>query len=117
MFKRVFALAAVTMALLATPVLADPIEGSWRMPSGNNAEIKSCDGGAFCLTYTNGPNSGKTFGRMNAEGSGAYRGTVTDYTRGGREFSGKGTLSGDTLSVSGCVLGGLICRSQELNRL
>lgn len=116
MSKTVWAAAAILSVVMTAPALADPIEGNWRMPSGNNAEIKPC-GGEFCLTYTNGPNAGKTFGRMAPTGGTGYRGTVTDYTRGGKEFSGKGTLSGNTLSVSGCVLGGLICRSQELTRL
>ncbi|MFD2237081.1 DUF2147 domain-containing protein [Aureimonas populi] len=110
-------LAATLLALAASTgaARADPIEGTWRMPSGNNATIAAC-GAEFCLTYVNGPNAGQTFGRMKATGNGRYEGTVTDYTRGGREFSGKGTLSGNSLSVSGCVLGGLICRSQELTR-
>lgn len=107
---------AVALALAGTvAAYADPIEGNWRMPSGSDAAIAPC-GGDFCLTYLNGPNSGKTFGRMKPTGAGTYEGTVTDYTRGGREFTGKGRLQGDTLSVSGCVLGGLICRSQELTR-
>ena len=95
---------------------ADPIEGNWKMPSGYNAKITSC-GGAFCLTYTTGPHKGKTFGQMQPTGKGKYAGTVTDYTKGGKEYSGKGALSGNTLSVSGCVLGGLISRSQSLTRL
>lgn len=107
----------VAAALMMTgPTLADPIEGTWRMPSGNDATIAPC-GSAFCLTYVNGPNTGKTFGRMSTAGDGSYEGTVTDYTRGGKEFTGKGKLAGDTLSVSGCILGGLICRSQALKRL
>ncbi|WP_185983090.1 DUF2147 domain-containing protein [Aureimonas mangrovi] len=111
-------LAAGLLVLVASTgaALADPIEGTWRMPSGNNATIAPC-GSQFCLTYVNGPNAGQTFGRMTATGNGRYEGTVTDYTRNGREFTGKGTLSGNTLSVSGCVLGGLICRSQELTRV
>ncbi|WP_182085629.1 DUF2147 domain-containing protein [Aureimonas sp. ME7] len=107
-----FALSMLTGGALA----ADPIEGTWRMPSGNDARIAACSGG-FCLTYVNGPNKGKTFGQMKPSGGGNYEGTVTDYTKGGKEYSGKGKLTGDTLSVSGCVLGGLICRSQALTRL
>lgn len=112
--KTIWLAAAITLGSV-TLASADPIEGNWRMPSGADAAIAAC-GGDFCLTYLNGPNSGKTFGRMKPAGNGAYEGTVTDYTRGGREFTGKGQLKGDTLSVSGCVLGGLICRSQELKR-
>jgi uncharacterized protein (DUF2147 family) len=106
----------LALAALTSAAAADPIEGTWRMPSGNDARIAPC-GGDFCLTYVNGPNKGKTFGKMTPSGAGAYQGTVTDYTKGGKEYSGKGKLTGDTLSVSGCVLGGLICRSQSLTRL
>lgn len=115
--KKLLAAAALfALAASAGAAHADPIEGTWRMPSGNNATIAPC-GNQFCLTYVNGPNAGQTFGRMTATGNGRYEGTVTDYTRGGREFTGKGTLNGNKLSVSGCVLGGLICRSQELTRV
>lgn len=100
----------------AGAAFADPIEGTWKMPSGNDAQIAPCSGG-YCLTYVNGPNKGKTFGRMKPAGKDAYEGTVTDYTKGGKEFTGRGRLTGDTLSVSGCILGGLICRSQELKRI
>ncbi|KQT88271.1 DUF2147 domain-containing protein [Aurantimonas sp. Leaf443] len=115
MTKRIAAMAAAVACMAAGPALADPIEGSWKMPSGHSATIAAC-GDAFCLTYTSGPNKGKTFGRLAPEGRG-YAGTVTDYTKGGKQYKGKGSLEGNTLSVSGCVLGGLICRSQALTRL
>ncbi len=35
----------------------------------------------------------------------------------GKTYAGKGTLSGDTLKMKGCVLGGLICESQTWSRL
>ena len=102
--------------MMAGTANADPIEGNWKMPSGYNARIAPCSAG-YCLTYTTGPYKGKTFGTMKPSGGGAYAGSVTDYTKGGKQYSGKGKLSGNSLSVSGCVLGGLICRSQQLNRL
>lgn len=109
-------LAAAAMTLVGVGYAhADPIEGTWRMPSGSDARIAPCSAG-FCLTYVNGPNRGKTFGQMKPTGAGAYAGTVVDYTKGGKEYSGKGRLTGDTLAVSGCILGGLLCRSQELTR-
>ncbi len=113
--RSLVAATLVSLAALTGAALADPIEGQWRMPSGANATIAAC-GGQFCLTYVDGPNAGRTFGRMSATGPNRYEGTVTDYTRGGREFSGRGTLQGNTLNVQGCVLGGLICRSQQLTR-
>ncbi|WP_102957799.1 DUF2147 domain-containing protein [Mangrovicella endophytica] len=111
--------AAAAIALMLMPLgaaLADPIEGNWKMPSGYAAKIAPCSGG-YCLTYTSGPFAGKQFGKMQRTGDNAYKGTVTDYTKGGKEYSGKGKIDGGTLSVSGCVLGGLICRSQSLTRL
>lgn len=113
--KMLVAAMLVALAGSTGAALADPIEGQWRMPSGNNATIAPC-GNQFCLTYVDGPNAGRTFGRMTPTGGAAYEGTVVDYTRGGREFSGRGTLQGDILNVQGCVLGGLICRSQQLTR-
>ncbi len=107
-------LAVMMLALAATTgaAMADPIEGTWRMPSGNDARIASC-GDGFCLTYVNGPNKGKTFGKMTPSGGGAYQGTVTDYTKGGKEYSGKGKLTGDTLSVSAaCSAGSSAARSR-----
>ena len=115
MKRLMFATAALGLAL-AGAAHADPIEGKWKMPSGYDAQIAPCSGG-FCLTYTTGPYKGKTFGQMKPSGGGEYAGTVTDYTKGGKQYSGKGQLSGSTLSISGCVLGGLICRSQTLNRI
>lgn len=114
--RRVLLAAACFGLAMTGAAHADPIEGKWRMPSGYDARIAPC-GSAFCLTYTNGPHKGKTFGQMQPQGGGQYAGTVTDYTKGGKQYSGKGSLSGNTLSISGCVLGGLFCRSQSLSRL
>lgn len=115
MKRLIFAAAAVGLALTGAAA-ADPIEGKWKMPSGYDAQIAPCSGG-FCLTYVTGPHKGKNFGQMTPTGNGQYSGTVVDYTKGGKQYSGKGQLSGATLSISGCVLGGLICRSQTLNRI
>ena len=35
----------------------------------------------------------------------------------GKTYSGKMTLSGNTLTTSGCVLGGVICRSVTWRRV
>ena len=114
--KRLMVAAAGLSLTMAGIAHADPIEGTWKMPSGYNAKIAPCSEG-FCLTYTTGPYKGKTFGTMKPSGGGAYSGSVTDYTKGGKQYSGKGQIDGNSLSVSGCVLGGLICRSQELKRI
>ena len=83
-------LLAAACLILATGIAwADPIEGMWKMPSGYSARIAPCSGG-YCLTYTNGPYKGKTFGQMKPTGGGKYAGTVIDYTKGGKQYSGKG---------------------------
>ena len=46
---RRLAVMAVALAATTGAAMADPIEGTWRMPSGNDARIASC-GDGFCLT-------------------------------------------------------------------
>lgn len=104
-------------ALLAVPslALADGIEGKWKTDSGATAEIASC-GSAFCITLRSGEHKGKRIGRMNADGDNRYSGDITDPAN-DKTYSGRATLSGDALSMKGCVLGGLICRGQNWKRL
>ena len=108
-----FALAA----LLATSgmALADDIEGRWKTDSGATAEIAPC-GKAFCITLRSGAHKGKQIGRMNADGDNRYSGDVTDPAN-DKTYSGRASLSGNALSMKGCVLGGLICRGQNWTRL
>ncbi|MGL4495143.1 MAG: DUF2147 domain-containing protein, partial [Beijerinckiaceae bacterium] len=47
---------------------------------------------------------------------GSYSGSLYRYTD-GKTFSGKATPKGSTMSVSGCVLGGLICQSQTWTKV
>ncbi|WP_312794071.1 DUF2147 domain-containing protein [Tianweitania sp.] len=103
--------------LLATSgmAFADDIEGRWKTDSGATAEIAPC-GKAFCITLRSGAHKGKQIGRMNADGDNRYSGDVTDPAN-DKTYSGKASLSGNALSMKGCVLGGLICRGQNWTRL
>jgi uncharacterized protein (DUF2147 family) len=109
MFRRITVTAA-TMMLAIGAAYADPIEGNWRTQSGETAAIGGC-GGGFCITLKTGKHKGKGIGKMNAEGGGAYSGSITDPSN-DKTYSGSATLSGGSLKMKGCVLGGLICRSQ-----
>ena len=60
--------------------------------------------------------NGKRIGQMQPAGSGKYKGKITDPAN-DKTYSGKGTLSGNSLKMGGCVLGGLICRNQTWSRL
>jgi uncharacterized protein (DUF2147 family) len=113
--KRMMVFAVAGLLATAGWAAADDIEGRWKTDSGATAEIASC-GSAFCITLRSGEHKGKRIGRMNPEGKNRYSGEITDPVK-DKTYSGKATLSGNALSMKGCVLGGLICRGQNWQRL
>ncbi len=94
----------------AAAAQADPIEGNWKRPNGNLVAFSKC-GAKFCATAKTGPNAGKSVGSMAINGAG-YKGNLADPAA-GKSYTGKASISGATLKVSGCVLGGLICKSEN----
>jgi uncharacterized protein (DUF2147 family) len=108
------ALAAITLTAFAMPALAaEPIEGTWKRPNGTLIRYAP-SGGDFCGTVMTGEYQGQSIGCMSGSG-GSYSGKVNKLDE-GKTYSGKASVSGDTLSLSGCVLGGLICKSESLTR-
>ncbi len=107
--------AVLGLVLLAGTAYADPIEGNWKTEAGSTAAIANC-GGAFCITLKNGEHAGKRIGKMQANGANKYSGEITDPAD-DKTYSGKATVSGNSLNMKGCVLGGLICRGQTWTRL
>ncbi|HET9538945.1 MAG TPA: DUF2147 domain-containing protein [Mesorhizobium sp.] len=114
MFRRVCVAAAATL-MLAGMAYADPLEGNWKTQSGSTAEINNC-GGSFCITLKTGPHAGKKIGTFKSSGGGKYAGQITDPAT-DKTYSGKASVSGSSLSMAGCVLGGLICKSQTWSKL
>ena len=114
MFARISMAVAATM-LFTGAALADPIEGNWKTKDGDTAAIGAC-GGAFCITLKTGEFAGKSIGKMTASGGGSYEGSITKPSN-GKTYSGKAKLTGNSLKLSGCVLGGLICKSQTWHKL
>lgn len=112
---RIVAMALAGFTLFAGAALADPIEGDWKTEKGSTAGISSC-GGGFCIKMKSGPHAGKGIGTFKADGTNRYSGKITDPET-DKTYSGKATLSGTSLRMSGCVFGGLICRSQNWNKL
>jgi uncharacterized protein (DUF2147 family) len=120
---KLFATIAAVALMAAAPVLADPLEGTWKTKpddNGNYGHVKVVPcGPAFCGTLVqafNGsgtridsPNIGKRIvWDMQAQGDGAYGdGKIWSPDR-DKTYTGKMKLSGDKVAVSGCVLG--ICR-------
>ena len=120
------------LLLAAGGAAADPAEGMWRTQANDegtfaDVRIAPC-GAALCgrLQTAYGasgrpievpdPNATIVAG-MRPSGGGAYDGgTITD-PQAGRTYRAKMALSGDSLKVSGCVAGGLLCRSQTWRRV
>jgi uncharacterized protein (DUF2147 family) len=107
----------IAMALLfsAGAACADPIEGNWRTQSGETAAIGDC-GGGFCITLLTGKYKGKGIGKISAQGDGEYSGSITDPAT-DKTYNGKASISGSSMKMKGCVLGGLLCKSQNWTKM
>ena len=113
MFRKMSLALAATM-IMAGAAWADPIEGNWKTLAGSTAAIAGS--GSFSITLKSGKYSGKTIGSFKAAGDNKYTGTITDPET-DKTYSGKATISGTSLKMSGCVFGGLICKSQTWHKL
>lgn len=112
---RKYAFATVAAVLFSAPAFAaEPIEGTWKRPNGTIIQYASCGDKTYCGTVMTGEFKGKSIGTM-AGTEGAYKGTVNKLDE-GKTYSGKASVSGTTLTLSGCVAGGLICKSEKLAR-
>jgi uncharacterized protein (DUF2147 family) len=110
-------------------VVADPAIGTWQTQAddGAYAHVKMAPCGAgvcgkiartFNSTgeYKSG-NIGKTLViDMVPSGGGEYRGQVWRPSN-DKIYTGKMSVSGNTLKLSGCVAGGLICSKQTWQRV
>lgn len=121
---------AVALIALATPALADPAEGVWQTEVDDGAfayvTIAPC-GPAFCGTISrtfqnggteyNSENKGKQIViGMAPVGGGAYEGQVWRPSN-NKTYVGKMSVSGNALTLKGCVAGGLICAAQSWARI
>ena len=114
MFLR-SSIAAAGLLFCVGAALADPVEGNWRLQSGATARISPC-GAAFCIQLKSGKYAGKTIGKLKPDGASVYTGSLTDPAT-DKTYSGQGALSGNSLKMNGCMLGGLICRTQTWTKL
>jgi len=119
---KILALTLAATLGFSGAAFADPLEGNWRTPTDDNGnsgivQVAPC-GAALCGTLIQSfdasgaqmqsPNIGRQIiFDTQAQGGGAYRGRVWSPDR-DQTYNSRLQLSGDSLSVSGCVLG--ICR-------
>jgi uncharacterized protein (DUF2147 family) len=106
---RKLILAAFVVAAGTFAAQADIIEGDWKRPTGNIVTFKKC-GAAFCAIAKTGKFAGQQAGSMSGK-DGSYRGTLTDLEA-KKTYKGKGKITGNKANMSGCVLGGLICKTE-----
>jgi uncharacterized protein (DUF2147 family) len=113
--KGVLPGAILMMTITIGTAQADPIEGNWRTEAGSTAAIGAC-GSAYCITLKTGSHAGRRIGTFKSDGRGRYSGKITDPSN-DKTYTGRARLVGKSLEMQGCVLGGLICRSQSWSRL
>ena len=118
------AFAGLTLAAsaFAGPALAQDATGTWLRDSGaSRVRIAPC-GDALCghitwLKDKDGPAKvgQRVFYGMKPNGAGSWKGSAFN-PEDGKTYSGKMTVSGNSLTTSGCVLGGLICKTVNWSR-
>ena len=124
-------LIAALLALAPGALAADPVHGMWKTQPDDGSyayiNIAECNGGKVCgwmmrSFYEGGAeyqseNLGKALVRnMENVGGGRYEGSVWRPSN-DKIYVGKMELNGNTLYLDGCVLGGLICKTQTWTRV
>jgi len=120
--------AAFALAV-AGGAVADPIEGTWKTEVDDGAfahVVMAPCGAAFCGTISRTFNSSGEFKSNNIgaqlvrsmapSGGGNYKGKVWRPSN-DKVYIGKASVSGNTMKLSGCVAGGLICSKQNWTRV
>ncbi len=136
-WRKVFAsLAAALLAgllLASLPAQAEDILGTWLSQSGETRVRFSPCGGAFCGVIVwvskpgkdvNNPDAAKRerslvgipMVTMKPQGGASYSGRLYNY-QDGKTYSGKAKVTAAGLELSGCVLGGLLCKTQTWTRV
>jgi uncharacterized protein (DUF2147 family) len=139
MSVKAYGAAAVLLALSAQPAPAQPARGAgavgtWLSQSGETRVRISPCGAQMCGTIVWVKSPGKDIHNpdagqrnrdlvglrmitMSPNGDNQWKGTLYRYTD-GQTFSGTMKLSGqNTMELSGCVMGGIICRAQTWTRV
>ena len=128
MKKTLMAAGLATLAM-AGAALADASHGVWQTEVDDGAyahvTLSSC-GGAVCGTIsrtfdTTGEYQSENIGRqividMVPNGDGTYEGSVWRPSN-NRIYIGRMSLSGNSITLRGCVAGGLICARQNWTRV
>ena len=117
------ALAALAMLAGVGAATAQEVTGVWQRDTGASRVRFSKCGEALCGTISwlreqSGPAKigQRIFYDMKPNGANKWSGSAFN-PEDGKTYAGTMTLSGDTLTTAGCVMGGLICRSVKWTRM
>lgn len=117
------ALAAVLATATAAGAQAAEATGTWVRSDGTSKVRFAPCGGALCGTISWLKNPAESKGRvgqrvffdMKPSGANSWAGSAFN-PEDGKTYTGKMTVSGDSLTTKGCVLGGIICKSVSWSR-
>ncbi|BCB19980.1 DUF2147 domain-containing protein [Bosea sp. ANAM02] len=120
---KLAAFAALGLLAGVSGAAAQEVVGTWERDTGaSRVRFTKC-GEALCgslswLKDTSGPAKvgQRIFYDMKPNGANKWSGSAFN-PEDGKTYSGTMTLSGNTLTTAGCVMGGLICRSVKWNRM
>lgn len=124
MMKKTTMLAAPMLLMMTCGIAAaQDVSGTWLRETGaSRVRFGKC-GEAMCGTIVwlkdaDGPAKigQRVFYDMKPDGAGKWQGSAFN-PEDGKVYSGTMTLQGSQLKTSGCVLGGLICRTTNWNRV
>ena len=117
-------LALTALPLTAGSGLADDVVGTWLRDNGAvRVKFEPC-GDAICgniVWLKSGSDSKAKVGQriffdMRPDGANSWTGKAANPDN-GSIYSGKMSVEGSTLSTSGCIIGGLICKSANWKRV
>lgn len=111
-------------AALSTPAFAQDVSGIWQRENGESRVRFSKCGETICGTVVWLKNQAETkskvglrvFFDMVPSGENTWNGKAFN-PEDAKTYTGKMTLSGNTLTTQGCVVGGLFCRSVSWTRV
>lgn len=128
--KKLLAGAALVLAMAGSALAADPVEGVWQTEVDDGAyalvTMAPCGGkicGVISRTFNaEGEYKSENIGKalvwdMVPAGDGSYADGQIWQPSTGKIYRSKMSMSGNQLSVSGCVAGGLICKKQNWQRV
>lgn len=117
-------LAAIGFAMASGNALAADVSGTWVRDTGaSHVKFGAC-GGAICGNIvwlkpgieTPAKIGQRVFSNMKPDGANTWSGSAFN-PEDGKTYTGKMTRSGSTLTTSGCVMGGMICKSTTWTRV